>query len=86
MCANPILSVIAVTLNHARGSYDALRLQNGLRLSRKGTCMNLGFIESKTYDEISVGDTARTEHVLTTDDAMAFASISRARASKGAFG
>ena len=38
--------------------------------------MNLGFIESKTYDEISVGDTAKTEHVLTTDDAMAFASIS----------
>jgi phosphotransacetylase/acyl dehydratase len=38
--------------------------------------MNLGIIESKTYDEISVGDTARTEHVLTTDDAMAFASIS----------
>jgi phosphotransacetylase/acyl dehydratase len=38
--------------------------------------MNLGFIESKIYDEISVGDTARTEHVLTTDDAMAFASIS----------
>ena len=38
--------------------------------------MNLGFIESKTYDEISVGDTARTEHVLTTDDAMAWASIS----------
>jgi phosphotransacetylase/acyl dehydratase len=38
--------------------------------------MNLGFIESKTYDEIQVGDTARTEHVLTTDDAMAFASIS----------
>ncbi|MGA3264728.1 MAG: hypothetical protein ABSC47_11870, partial [Terracidiphilus sp.] len=38
--------------------------------------MNLGFIESKTYDEISVGDTARTEHVLTADDAMAFASIS----------
>jgi len=38
--------------------------------------MNLGFIESKTYDEIEVGDTARTEHVLTTDDAMAFASIS----------
>ena len=38
--------------------------------------MNLGFIESKTYDEISVGDTAGTEHVLTTDDAMAFASIS----------
>ena len=38
--------------------------------------MNLGFIESKTYDEILVGDTARTEHVLTTDDAMAFASIS----------
>ncbi len=38
--------------------------------------MNLGFIESKTYDEISVGDTARTDHVLTTNDAMAFASIS----------
>jgi phosphotransacetylase/acyl dehydratase len=38
--------------------------------------MNLGFIESKTYDEIAVGDTASTEHVLTTDDAMAFASIS----------
>jgi phosphate acetyltransferase len=38
--------------------------------------MNLGFIESKTYDEISVGDTASTEHVLTTEDAMAFASIS----------
>jgi len=38
--------------------------------------VNLGFIESKTYDEISVGDTAGTEHVLTTDDAMAFASIS----------
>ena len=38
--------------------------------------MNLGFIESKTYEEISVGDTAKTEHVLTTDDAMAFASIS----------
>jgi phosphotransacetylase/acyl dehydratase len=42
----------------------------------EGICMNLGFIESKTYDEISVGDTARTEHVLTADDAMAFASIS----------
>jgi phosphotransacetylase/acyl dehydratase len=38
--------------------------------------MDLGFIESKTYDEISVGDTASTEHVLTTEDAMAFASIS----------
>lgn len=38
--------------------------------------MNLGFIESKTYDEISVGDIAGTEHVLTTNDAMAFASIS----------
>ena len=38
--------------------------------------MNLGFIESKTYDEISIGDTASTEHVLTIDDAMAFASIS----------
>jgi phosphotransacetylase/acyl dehydratase len=38
--------------------------------------MNLGFIESKKYDEIAVGETAATEHVLTTDDAMAFASIS----------
>jgi len=38
--------------------------------------VNLGFIESKTYDEIAVGDTAGTEHVLTMDDAMAFASIS----------
>jgi phosphotransacetylase/acyl dehydratase len=38
--------------------------------------MDLGFIESKTYDEISVGDTASTEHILTTEDAMAFASIS----------
>jgi phosphate acetyltransferase len=38
--------------------------------------MDLGFIESKTYDEISIGDTATTEHVFTTDDAMAFASIS----------
>ena len=38
--------------------------------------MNLGFIESKTYEEIAVGDTAATEHVLTADDAMAFASIS----------
>jgi phosphotransacetylase/acyl dehydratase len=38
--------------------------------------MNLGFIESKTYDEIAVGDTAGTEHVLTSEDAMAFASIS----------
>jgi len=38
--------------------------------------MDLGFIESKTFDEIAIGDTAGTEHVLTTDDAMAFASIS----------
>jgi phosphotransacetylase/acyl dehydratase len=38
--------------------------------------MNLGFIENKTYDEISVGDTAKTEHVLTMEDAMAWASIS----------
>jgi len=38
--------------------------------------MDLGFIESKTFDEIAVGDTAGTEHVLTTEDAMAFASIS----------
>jgi phosphate acetyltransferase len=38
--------------------------------------MNLGLVESKTYDEISVGDVARTEHVLTMNDAMAFASIS----------
>ena len=42
--------------------------------------MDLGFIESKTYEEISIGDTATTEHVLTTDDAMAFASISGFRA------
>lgn len=45
-------------------------------MSGEGIKMNLGFIESKAYDEISVGDTANTEHVLTTDDAMAFASIS----------
>ena len=38
--------------------------------------MNLGFIENRTYDEISIGDTAGIEHVLTTDDTMAFASIS----------
>jgi hypothetical protein len=38
--------------------------------------MDLGFIDSKTYDEIAVGDTATTEHVFTNDDAMAFASIS----------
>ena len=38
--------------------------------------MDLGFIESKTYEEISVGDLATTEHVLTEEDAMAFASIS----------
>ncbi len=38
--------------------------------------MDLGFIESKTYEEISIGDIATTEHVFTTDDAMAFASIS----------
>ena len=38
--------------------------------------MNLGFIESKRFDEIAVGDTASTNHVLTQDDAMAFASIS----------
>jgi Phosphotransacetylase len=38
--------------------------------------MDLGFIDSKTYEEISIGDTATTEHVFTTDDAMAFASIS----------
>lgn len=38
--------------------------------------MNLGFIESKTYDEIAVGDIATTEHVHTMNDAMAFASIS----------
>src|SRR5208283_5184095 len=48
----------------------------GRRWSGKGTSMNLGFIENKTYDEISVGDTAWTEHVLTTEDAMAWASIS----------
>jgi phosphotransacetylase len=38
--------------------------------------MNLGFIESKTFDDIAVGDTARKEHVYTMDDAMAFASVS----------
>jgi phosphotransacetylase len=38
--------------------------------------MNMGFIESKTYEEIAIGDTASTEHVLTANDAMAFASIS----------
>ena len=38
--------------------------------------MDLGFIENKTYEEISVGDTAATEHVLTMEDAMAWASIS----------
>lgn len=38
--------------------------------------MNLGFIESKTYDQISIGDVAKTEHVLTREDGMAFASIS----------
>ena len=38
--------------------------------------MSLGFIESKIFEEIEVGDSARTEHVLTSDDAMAFASIS----------
>ena len=38
--------------------------------------MDLGFIESKTYEEIRVGDKASTEHVLTSEDAMAFASIS----------
>jgi phosphotransacetylase/acyl dehydratase len=38
--------------------------------------MNLGFIESKTFEEIEIGEIARTEHVLTMDDAMAFASIS----------
>jgi phosphotransacetylase/acyl dehydratase len=42
--------------------------------------MDLGFIESKTYEEISIGDTATTEHVFTNDDAMAFASISGFRA------
>lgn len=38
--------------------------------------MNLGFIESKTYEEIAIGDTAHTEHILTQEDGMAFASIS----------
>lgn len=42
--------------------------------------MELGFIESKTYNEIAIGDTAATEHVLTANDAMAFASISGFRA------
>jgi phosphate acetyltransferase len=56
-----------MVINHVSGA---------VLMSREGISMNLGFIESKTYDEISVGDTANTEHVLTTDDAMAFASIS----------
>jgi len=38
--------------------------------------MDLGFIENKTYEEISIGDTARAEHVLTREDSMAFASVS----------
>ena len=38
--------------------------------------MDLGYIESKTFEEIEVGDTAGTDHVLTAEDAMAFASIS----------
>lgn len=38
--------------------------------------MDLGFIENKTFEEISVGDTAWTEHVLTKEDKMAWASIS----------
>ncbi len=42
--------------------------------------MNLGFVESKTYEEIAIGDTATTEHVFNEDDAMAFASISGFRA------
>lgn len=46
------------------------------RMRAEGMAMDLGFIESRTYDEIAIGDTAGTEHVFTTDDAMAFASIS----------
>ncbi len=42
--------------------------------------MDLGFIDSKTYNEISIGDIATTEHVFTNDDALAFASISGFRA------
>lgn len=42
--------------------------------------MNLGFVESKTYEEIAIGDTATTEHIFNEDDAMAFASISGFRA------
>lgn len=38
--------------------------------------MNLGYIENRTYGEIAVGDAATTEHVLTGDDTMAFASVS----------
>jgi phosphotransacetylase/acyl dehydratase len=53
-----------------------LTLYAGKSSRQEGMLMDLGFIESKTYDEISVGDTARTEHVLTAEDAMAFASIS----------
>ena len=54
----------------------AFSLPIGWCLREGGMGMNLGFIENKTYDEISVGDTAGTEHVLTTEDAMAWASIS----------
>lgn len=42
--------------------------------------MNLGFVESKTYEEIAIGDMATTEHIFNEDDAMAFASISGFRA------
>jgi phosphotransacetylase/acyl dehydratase len=38
--------------------------------------MDLGFIENKPYDEISIGDIATAEHVFTREDAIAFASVS----------
>ena len=38
--------------------------------------MDLGFIESRIFEEVAIGETAMTEHVLTADDAAAFASIS----------
>src|SRR6516162_9218497 len=63
--------------SHVASRPEILRYTKAVLWQRRGSLqMNLGFIESKTYDEISIGDTASTEHVLTHDDAMAFASIS----------
>src|SRR6476661_3202030 len=68
--------VTAITWNFVPQNIGWQVAEDWLTNRAEGVVMNLGFIESKTYDEISVGDTAKTEHVLTTDDAMAFASIS----------